>query len=135
MFLSGNLTLSDSEIEIGQQALDLTNDRRRLTQHSRYVVNLQLGFDSPDGAHSASLVYNVFGERLYFAGRNGGPDAFEQPFNSLDLVYGWYPTDHLKLQLKIKNLLDGNVEVERGGVVTLEQSIGRSGSVQLSWEM
>ena len=135
VFLSGNLTLSDSEIEIGQQALDLTNDRRRLTQHSRYVANLQLGFDSPDGAHSASLVYNVFGERLYFAGRNGGPDAFEQPFHSLDLVYGWYPTEQLKLQLKIKNLLDSNVEVERGGVVTLEQSIGRSGSLQLSWQM
>ena len=26
MFISGNLTLSDSKIEIGQQALDLTND-------------------------------------------------------------------------------------------------------------
>ena len=99
------------------------------------MVNLQLGFDSPDGSHSPSLVSNAFGERLYFAGRNGGPDAFEQPFNALNLVYGWYPTDHLKLQLKIKSLLDGNLEVERGGVVTLEQSIGRSGSVQLSWEM
>ncbi len=134
-FVAGNLTLSDSEIEIGAEALDLTSERRRMTQHSEYVANVQLGFDSPDGAHSASMVWNVFGERVYFAGRNGGPDAFEQPFHSLDVVYSWYPMEELKLQLKVKNLLDEDLEVERGGVVTLEQTLGRSVSASLSWKM
>jgi hypothetical protein len=80
-------------------------------------------------------VWNVFGERVYFAGRNGGPDAFEQPFHSLDVVYSWYPMEELKLQLKARNLLGEELEVERDGVVTLEQTLGRTVSASLSWKM
>ena len=29
-------------------------------------------------------MYNVFGERLFVAGRLGAPDRYEQPFHSLD---------------------------------------------------
>lgn len=123
-FVAGNLTVSDSEIVIGQQALGLTNDRRRLTQQSDYVANLQIGFDAPNRVHSATLVYNFVGERLYFAGSGGAPDAFEQPFNSLDLTYTFYPTDALSLKLRAQNLLDEKAQVERAGVVTLEQQVG-----------
>ena len=37
--------------------------------------------------HSATLAYNTYGERMFFAGRDGAPDAYEQPFDSLDFVY------------------------------------------------
>ncbi len=81
-FVSGNMTISDSEITIGSAAPNLTNNKRRMSQHSKYVANLQLGYDSPGGYHSASLAYSHVGDRLFFAGRNGAPDAYEQPFNS-----------------------------------------------------
>jgi TonB-dependent receptor len=123
-FLAGNLTVSDSEIVIGQQALSLTSQQRRMTQHSDYVANLQFGYDAPNRAHSATLVYNFVGERLFYAGRGGAPDAFEQPFNSLDLVYTFYPTEALSFKLRAQNLLDASTEIERRGVVTLEQDIG-----------
>ena len=71
-FVSGNVTLSDSEIQLDTQKIveqtgvstSITNTERRLTGHSKWVVNSQLGFDSDNGKHSASLVYNVFGERI-----------------------------------------------------------------------
>ena len=78
-FFSGNVTLSDSELTVGDIAFNLTNDVRPMSQHSEYVTNLQLGFDSDNGAHTFTVAYNTFGERLFFAGRDGAPDAYEQP--------------------------------------------------------
>lgn len=140
LFLSGNVTFSDSEIQVGQAALDLTNNTRRLSQHSEYVANVQLGFDSPEGVHSASLVYNVFGERLFFAGKNGAQDAYEQPFHSLDLVYSWYPLDQLSLKLRLQNILEEDIEISQtsnatgADVTVFEQRIGTSAKLDLKWE-
>ncbi len=132
-FVSGNVTLSESEITIGNAALNLTNNVREMSQHSPWVVNLQLGFDSPNQRHSASLAYNAFGERLYFAGSNGAPDAFEQPFHSLDLIYSYYPIEAMTIKLRLQNLLDEQLEIEQGGVTTLEQTVGSVVKLDLSY--
>ena len=123
-YIAGNLTLSQSEINIkpGDGVGNITNSRRRLTQHSNWVANLQLGFDSMDGQHGATLVYNSFGERIYFAGADGLPDGYEQPFHSLDLVYTYQPTENLTLKLRVKNMLDELIEVKQGDVTTIEQN-------------
>lgn len=123
-FVSGNVTISDSEITIGAAAPGLTNNTRRLTQHSPLVINLQLGYDSPGGAHSASLVYGMYDERVFFAGRGGAPDAYEEPFHSLDVVYTWYPLDRLSVKFRAQNILDERTEISQGGVIVLEQTIG-----------
>jgi outer membrane receptor protein involved in Fe transport len=123
-YIAGNLTVSESEIVIGQAALNATNNKRPMTQQSDYIANVQLGFDSPGGAHSATLVYNGFSERVFFGGRNGAPDAYEQPFNSLDLIYSFYPTKSLSFKLRLQNLLDDETEIEQGGVIVLEQTLG-----------
>ena len=94
-----------------------TNQVRPLSGASEYVANVMLGYDARNLKHTASLVYNVFGERLYVAGRNGAPDGYEQPFNSLDFVYTWYPTDSFTVKLKAQNLLDETVTIERQGIV------------------
>lgn len=135
LFLQGNLTLQDSELVAGSQADDPTNQVRELAGASNYVVNLTFGFDSPDNKHSASLIYNVFGERLYVAGRAGAPDGFEQPFHSLDLTYSWYPTEYLTLKLKAQNLLGEKIEIEREGVTTFERDPGTSFALAFSWSM
>lgn len=131
LFVSGNLALSDSEVSIDTRNNVLTNDRRRLTGHSEYVANAQLGYDSPGGIHSASLIYNVFGERVYFAGVAGNDDAFEQPYHSLDLTYTFYPTETLSLSLKMQNIIEEGREFEQKNsagrnVAIIEQDVGRS---------
>jgi outer membrane receptor protein involved in Fe transport len=135
IFVAGNFTFSDSEIEIGDRATDLTHDTRPMTEHSDYVVNLQLGYDSPDNRHALTLVYNVFGERLFFAGRQGADDAYEQPFHSLDLVYTWYPVDRVSMKLKLQNLLDEELEIEQSHVAVIEQEVGMSGALEMKWEL
>ena len=135
LFIQGNLTLQDSELVAGPNANVPTNPVRDLSGASDYVANVMLGFDSPDARHTASLIYNVFGERLYVAGRNGAPDGYEQPFNSLDFTYFWYPSDRVTLKAKVQNILDDSIEIERSGVTTFEEDIGTIYSLSLSWAL
>lgn len=133
-FLQGNATWQDSELVAGDQADAPTNDIRPLAGASEYVVNLILGFDSYVGTHTATLVYNVFGERLYVAGRLGAPDGYEQPFHSLDFTYSWYPRSSITVKAKIRNLLNQAVEIEREGIVTFSERPGTTASVSFKWE-
>ncbi|MFC0446385.1 TonB-dependent receptor domain-containing protein [Pseudidiomarina halophila] len=138
LFLSGNLTLSDSEISIANTGnVELTNNTRRMTGHSKYVTNLQLGYDSLNGEHSASLIYNVAGERIAFAGVKEGAvgigDAVEQPFHSLDLVYTYYPDFSSKVKLKVQNMLGEDVEIQQNGRLIQSRSVGTGISLEYSY--
>ena len=141
-YLAGNATFSDSEIDLDRAvagAASITNDTRRMTQHSKWVGNLQLGWDSFDAKHAATLVYNAFGERVFFGGVDGNEDAFEQPFHSVDFVYSWYPTENLTLKLKMQNLLDDELEIQQvgsaGRVVVIEQDVGTNFSLDIKWAL
>jgi hypothetical protein len=134
-FFAGNVTLSDSELDVGDVPFNLTNAVRPMAQHSEYVGNLQLGFDSQNGGHTFTLAYNTFGERLFFAGRDGAPDAYEQPFDSLDFVYSFYPTDRLSMKFRVQNLLDEELEIEQRGVTVISQSIGTTAKIDVKWDL
>ena len=139
MFLSGNFTLSDSKLTFGTSlATDLTNRTRRLTGHSEWVANATLGYDSPNGRHSAYLNYNAFGERIFYAGTGGNQDAFEQPFDSLGIVYKYFPSDRIQVQLELDNLLDEERVFEQVGsggqrATVLRQDVGVSYGLGVQW--
>jgi outer membrane receptor protein involved in Fe transport len=134
-FFSGNVTLSDSELTVNNVAFNLTNNVRPMTGHSEYVANLQLGFDSDNGAHTFTIAYNTFGERLFFAGRDGAPDAYEQPFDSLDFIYSFFPTDRLSLKFRIQNLLDESLEIQQNDTTVIEQTIGTTAKIDVKWTL
>lgn len=120
IFTTGNITLSDSKILLDTQNIvdqtgvstAITNVERRLTGHSKYVVNFQVGYDTDNGEHSASLVYNVFGDRILIPGIDGFDDNVEKPFHSLDLVYKYYPDFNSTLMFKVQNILNEEKEIE-----------------------
>lgn len=133
-FVAGNLTVSESEITIQPfPGADLTNLTRGLSGHSKYVANLQLGFDSDNNQHNATLTYNVFGKRIAFAGVNDKDDAFEQPFNSLDFTYSYTPTESMTVKLGLKNLLDEDVEILQQGEILQKRVEGQSYSLSFSY--
>jgi len=134
-FVQGNITVQDSELVAGPDADAPTNPVRKLTSASGYVLNMSLGFDSANAKHSAAIGYNVFGERLYVAGRNGAPDGFEQPFHSVDMTYSWYPTDYLTVKAKVQNLFDEAIQIEREGVVTFREKPGQRFALNFQWAM
>jgi hypothetical protein len=81
------------------------------------------------------LIYNVFGERLYVAGRNGAPDGYEQPFHSLDFTYFWFPTDTMTLKLKAQNVLNESITIQREGVAVFEKKPGATISLSFNWSL
>jgi TonB-dependent receptor len=144
LFLQGNVTIQDSELEPGAtleselSCIDSESKNScRLSGASEYVVNLMLGFDSRDRKHTASLIYNVFGERVFAFGRLG-PDAIEQPFDSLDFTYFWYPTDRITFKAKVQNILSSTVRIEQSepgrSVVVFEEDPGTNFGLSLSWQ-
>ena len=134
-FVAGNLTVSESEITIQRfPGANLTNLKRSLSGHSKYVANLQLGFDSDNNKHNATLTYNVFGKRIAFAGVNNKDDAFEQPFNSLDFTYSYNPLESMTVKLGLKNLLDEDVEILQQGEVLQKRVEGQSYSLSFSYK-
>ena len=135
LFTSGNITLSDSEAVIDPSlAGNLTNPTKRMTGHSQYVVNLQMNYDSANGEHASSLVYNVFGERILAAGVIGRDDAYEQPFHSLDFVYTYYPDFNSQIKVKVNNLLDQDQEVTQSDVVVRSRNIGVGVSLSYQYQ-
>ena len=133
LFVQGNVTIQDSEIEAGAQADAPTNPIRELTGASEYVVNGIIGYDHYTGA--ATLSYNVFGERLFVSGRNGAPYGYEQPFHSLDFTYTLFPTDSITLKLRLRNLLDEEISIEREGVETFVEKPGRVIALNFLWDV
>ena len=134
LFLKGNLTLQDSETTAGINADAPTNDVRPASGASDYVMNLMLGYDSPDGRHMGSVMVNIFGERLFTAGRLGSLDLYEQPFNSLDLTYSFYPTEQITVKIKAQNLLDEAITINRGGLAVFEEKPGMAISASAKYD-
>ena len=135
LFVQGNLTLQDSKLVAGPFADAPTNPVRPLAGASDYIANVMIGYDAANAKHTASLIYNVFGERLFVAGRNGAPDGFEQPFKSLDFTYSWYPTDALTFKAKLQNLLGEKIEIQREGITTFEEDPGRIFALSVQWSL
>ncbi|TKB44482.1 TonB-dependent receptor domain-containing protein [Thalassotalea mangrovi] len=142
IFLSGNVTVSDSEINIDTQnvveqtgvSTTVTNPTRRMTGHSEYVINLNLGWDAPNGNHSATLAYNVFGDRIIIPGIDGRDDAYEQPFHSIDFVYTYYPTYSSTLKFKVNNLLDEKKQIEFEDTLLRSSTYGVGFDVAFKWD-
>jgi outer membrane receptor protein involved in Fe transport len=134
-FTLGNITLSDSEVTIDEsQRGDLTNLKRRMTGQSKYVANLQLNYDAHNGNHQASVIYNVFGDRILAAGVNNFDDAYEQPINSLDMVYSYYPSFNSTITFKVKNILGQDFEVEQDDVLIRSKEMPTEISLDFSYE-
>ncbi len=142
LFVTGNVTISDSEIVLDRQNIveqtgvsaAITNEVRRMTGHSEYVLNLQLGFDSDNGEHSASVVYNVFGERILIAGIDGFDDSFEQPFHSLDVVYKYYPDFNSTVTFRVQNVLGEDREISFEDTLLRSETRGTSFRVSFKYD-
>lgn len=114
-YVLSNLTLIDSEVSVKTADIGvLTNASRPLRGQSPYVYNLTLGYDNPETEMNYALLYNVSGKRLTSAGSQGLPDTYEMPFDQLDFVFGKKFGKRYSTKLKIKNILNSEVEVKEG---------------------
>jgi hypothetical protein len=103
---------------------------------SPYVANLSLRFFDETRGVAAALVYNVIGPRIAEAVgvvvTEIPPDIKEQAFHSLDFVASAAIGKHLKLKLKVRNLLLSAVEFKQGDFLIQRTEPGISASLGLA---
>lgn len=130
---SANATLVRSEVDFGETdaAASATSGSRPLLGQAPYVVNLGLTYTAPSDG-SATLLFNVVGERITEVGLGGIPDAYEQPRQSLDLAAEYPVLGGATLRFEASNLLDAETEILQGGVTRVQYKTGRTFSVGVS---
>jgi outer membrane receptor protein involved in Fe transport len=132
-YIAFNYAWIESSVEIDTSQTTQTNPDRPLQGQSPWVVNFQIGYKNPDSPTEWTLLYNEFGERISQAGVLGQPDIYEQSFPQLDFVYKRRFAADWQLTLKLKNLLDPNVEFTQGKEITRFYERGREVSLALQW--
>lgn len=109
----GNLALSKSESKIDTTIKHYQIPSSTLQGQSPYVVNMGAYYQNDALGLKGSLLYNVYGARLYAAGtvQSGGESIGELPFQALDLTLSKLFKKHYLLNFGIQNLLDSKISL------------------------
>jgi len=92
-----------------------TNATRPMQGASPYIVSADAGYEFNVGSIESrwSVVYNVFGPRVFLAGTYGRGDVYERPVNTVDLVLKNKVSDRIDVDLSVKNLLNPSIVQEQ----------------------
>jgi TonB-dependent receptor len=84
---------------------------RPLAGQSPYIVNAGLYYDHPEIGLTASLLYNVFGERIIFVGTPNNPHSYQQPMHDLEFSFKKRIGEHFTVTGGFENILDWAFEI------------------------
>lgn len=109
--LIGNFALTKSEITIDTSTFLKQIEKSTIQGQSPYVINAGLYYQNLKNGYQGSLLYNVFGSRMYAVGtQNIGEGSIgELPFQSLDLSISKQFKKHYIISFGIQNILNAKV--------------------------
>jgi hypothetical protein len=112
--LVGNLTLAQSQLTIDTAKRKELHDlmpKSNLQGQSPYIVNMGMYYQSAELGLQGSLLYNVFGARMYALGKTivGGESIGEMPVQTFDFTLSKLFHKHYILTLGVQNMLDSRV--------------------------
>jgi hypothetical protein len=94
-----------------------THRDRELQGASKWIINADLKYQfkfSETWTNTATLVYSVFGKRIYSVGSLPFDHIYELPVSKLDFVWSSKLSDHFDLKLSADNILNPTVKMELG---------------------
>ena len=117
IYVGFNAAYIFTRIDIPENSVE-TNKSRALQGASPYLVNADIGYlfrygNESSHASSITLVYNVYGPRLWAVGADGIGDSYETPFNTLNIVIRNKFFKKLDIDFAIKNLLNESIVLEQ----------------------
>ncbi|MEY2703455.1 MAG: hypothetical protein RLY43_2094 [Bacteroidota bacterium] len=131
-----SLMITESTIDKKRPGSDFdTFTKRNLQGASNWLLNSDLKYEFDLGSNcknTASLVYNVYGERIYAVGIAGYDHIYEKPFHKLDFVWGSSINKKWDLKFSVDNILNPLYTRERGTENTI--SIEESSLVEQSYK-
>ncbi len=129
-----NVTLMASRVTLDTTAgLTVTDRERRLVGQAPYVVNGGLTYASESGRTSATVLYNVVGERIFAAGVVPLPNILEVPRHLVDLSFRFPVAGSLSGRLDARNLLDARTRFMQGNLEREGFNSGRVISMGFAW--
>jgi outer membrane receptor protein involved in Fe transport len=124
-----------------------TFDTRQLQGASNWLVNSDLKYDfkiSEKWLNTATLVYGVYGERIYAVGIAGLDHVYEKPFHKLDFIWSQNINKAWDVKLTIDNILnpyyqrvmgdESKIEVEESSLTVQDYKRGTGFSLGLSYK-
>ena len=135
VWVFANGTVMRSEIRIGSAVASKTRDERTMVGQAPYVANAGVTYAARDDRLSATVLYNVVGERIIRAAEAPLPDVRERPRPALDASFRWELFQGLTAELDGKNLLDSPYQALQGDVVRSSYRTGRSFSLGFGWRL
>lgn len=130
-----NVTLMQSSISLDSAlAQTVTDTERQMVGQAPYVVNAGLTWTTRTGTTSATLLYNVVGERIVAAGVKPLPNIVETPRQVVDVAVRFPVHGTLSARVDAKNLLDARYRFMQGALEREGYSAGRGVSVGLNWK-
>jgi len=133
--LGGNYARIESEMSIFDNLTSqITNPNRPLQGQSPYVVNVNLDYDNKDTGTNATVLFNVFGERIDTVGTEKRADTYQEPFNQLDFVFSQKFGENFKnkIKFKVQNIIDPEAELTQGGITKEIFRRGRRASLSFT---
>lgn len=128
--MSTKVNVSPTYTSVDEDGLPTTNTSiethkgsRSLQGASNWLVNSDLKYEfnlGKDWTNTMSLVYGVFGKRIYAVGTNGQDHTYELPISQLDLVWASKISEHFDVKFTADNLLNPARKMEFGNNGTIK---------------
>ena len=132
--VNANFSLIDSKVTLfgegespgdvpvtgSRQIARLFENERELSGQSDLLGNLILTYTNYNADIEGSFAYNYTGERIVLVGAENAPNIIEEARGQLDFLlrYNFFLFDtDLEIELKVKNMLDNEVEWTQGGLL------------------
>jgi hypothetical protein len=114
---------TDVTIDINQAGNELENSKnRKLQGASDWLVNTDLKYDFTlrnDWKNTMTLVYGVYGDRIFAVGSSGVDHIYEKSFSKLDFIWTSTFSKNIEMKFAIDNILNPNYIKEIGNNSTI----------------
>jgi len=119
-----SLMSTDVKVDPTKQGNELENGtNRKLQGASNWLINSDLKYDfvlRKDWKNSMTLVYNVYGDRIFAVGSSGIDHIYEKSFSKLDFIWTNSISKNLELKFAVDNILNPSYRKELGTESTLK---------------
>ena len=112
-----NTSLMYTKVTIDPKNTIETNPDRQLQGASPWLINADLKYEfefNPEWKNTMTLVYNVYGKRIFAVGTNGLDHYYEQPFNKLDFVWSNNISKKWDVKFSVDNILNPKYSIKLG---------------------
>ena len=134
--LQANLTLVDSDVQLGEAQRDLlTSLNRPMMGQSRVIYNVVTEWLKPRWRSNARFYVNHVSRRITDVGAIGLPDVYQEGNTFLDFVYQYNISEERdwNIRFSAENLTDNHFEWTQADILQRSYRLGRTYSVGMSY--